>query len=87
MYRGIPDLIIEIVSPSTVKIDKNLKMDLYQKYDLKEYWIIDPELEVVLVYKNEEGILQLQRSYSRIDILKTDIFPELEIKLEEVFSE
>jgi Uma2 family endonuclease len=47
---GAPDFIIEILSPSTADKDKGVKLKLYEKNDVKEYWIIDPNRDSVAVY-------------------------------------
>ena len=52
---GIPDLIIEILSPATAFYDLNDKNRIYEKYRVKEYWIIDPENEKVIGYENVNG--------------------------------
>ncbi|MGE8203362.1 Uma2 family endonuclease [Heyndrickxia sp. NPDC080065] len=49
-YCGVPELIIEIVSPSNQAHDLIFKTNLYQKYKVKKYWIINPILNVVMVY-------------------------------------
>ncbi|WP_233130398.1 Uma2 family endonuclease [Geobacillus sp. FJAT-46040] len=41
-YKGRPLIVIEVVSPSTYKIDVTLKKDLYCAYGVEEYWIADP---------------------------------------------
>lgn len=47
---GAPDWIIEILSPSTKDKDINTKLLLYQKYGVKEYWILDPDKDIVYTY-------------------------------------
>jgi Uma2 family endonuclease len=44
--HGVPDFIIEILSPGNKDYDLNLKKNLYQKFGVKEYWIIDPETNI-----------------------------------------
>ena len=52
--NGAPDLIIEIVSPSSRKMDYSLKNTIYSQADVREYWIVDPVKERVTVYHYEE---------------------------------
>ena len=47
---GAPDLVIEILSPSTAKRDRTLKLNLYQRQGVAEYWIVDPETNSVEVW-------------------------------------
>lgn len=48
--QGAPDLVVEILSPSTAKTDKTTKMELYKKSGVKEYWIVDTYYNEIFVY-------------------------------------
>jgi len=48
---GVPDLVVEIISAGSRKTDEIIKRRLYEQYSVKEYWIVDPELESVKVYR------------------------------------
>ena len=47
--QGAPDLIVEILSPSTAERDRTLKLDLYARHGVKEYWLVDPNTKTVMV--------------------------------------
>lgn len=47
---GAPDLIVEVLSPGTEKRDKGYKKDLYERYGVREYWLVEPETQTVEVY-------------------------------------
>ena len=68
---GTPDLIVEIASPSTVRFDRFEKFAAYEKYGVKEYWIVSPEAKSVEVYLLKEGKLILDEIYS--------IYPDYEL--------
>jgi Uma2 family endonuclease len=53
--RGAPDLIMEILSPSTASRDLQIKKDLYEKHGVKEYWIVHPGDTIVIVYRQIES--------------------------------
>ena len=53
--KGAPDLVIEVLSPSTAKIDRVTKFHLYQRAGVREYWIVDPNNKTVQVYTLEDG--------------------------------
>ena len=59
---GPPDLLVEVLSPSNRDHDMVFKQMIYRKYGVKEYWIVDPDKEEVLVYKFYEA--DLPRSYT-----------------------
>ena len=83
--NGTPDLMIEIISPNNSKHDVHTKFNLYQESGVKEYWIIEPNDKIILVYSlvNDEFIgLKPQVVGEK---LKSPLFPELNIAIEDVF--
>lgn len=54
--QGPPELIVEIFSPSTELKDRKDKFNLYQRFAIPEYWMVDPELEFIEVYVLENGL-------------------------------
>ena len=83
---GAPDWVIEIVSSSTSKIDVKLKKDLYERFGVREYWIVYPEDEKVEVYLLKEGDYKLRGVFLKHDILQVSTIEKLKVNLEEVFS-
>ncbi len=55
MLFPAPDFVVEILSPSTEKYDRNEKFVDYAAHGVQEYWIIEPEIEIVEQYFNEGG--------------------------------
>ena len=51
--QGAPDLVIEILSPTTRRTDEIIKRKLYERFGVQEYWLIDPEIEAVKVWRPE----------------------------------
>ena len=60
---GAPDLIVEILSPSTAERDLGYKKDLYEKYGVKEYWIVSQEEKSVQVYLLKDGVYKFDKIY------------------------
>lgn len=80
-----PDLVIEVLSPSTAAHDKKTKRQLYYENGVKEYWIVDPDQALVEVLIAGEKEWRWAGVYDREDVLTTTLLPELEIKLLNVF--
>ena len=57
--QGPPNLVIEVLSPSTRRLDERLKRKTYDRFGVDEYWIVDPELEVVKIYRRTAAAFQL----------------------------
>ena len=85
--EGSPDLVVEILSPSTTKKDLTIKYDLYEKNLIKEYWIVYPSDSYITVcVLNEETKKYDEYNYSNSDIIYSTLFPNLPIELEFVFE-
>jgi len=61
---GAPDLVVEILSPSTARYDRGQKKDAYEKYGVREYWIVDPANKMVEQYLLCDGKLHLHEAYA-----------------------
>ena len=85
---GAPDLIIEILSPGNNKKELDNKFMLYQENLVREYWIVHPVEQTVSVFElNEQQEYQLRKMYASEGLVPVGIFPDLQIDLEEVFTE
>jgi Uma2 family endonuclease len=84
-----PDLSVicaEIVSPPNTFVEMARKFDLYRKAGVREYWLVTPEAQALLVY-GFEGKEIITRSYGPAETARSGIFPGLEIPLKTVFPE
>lgn len=86
--KGAPDLIIEILSPSSLRNDRLVKLRLYQRAGVREYWIADPENKTIQVFLlDSDGTLRPHEDYGRTDVAKVNVLDGCSIKLCKVFSE
>ena len=65
--HGAPDLVVEVLSPSTALHDRGPKMKHYAAAGVKEYWIVSPTSKSVEVYLNEDGRFQIDNIYTDYD--------------------
>lgn len=54
-WYGAPDLVVEVLSPSTAHKDRDKKFKLYQEFGVREYWLADPDGQYIEVYRLEDG--------------------------------
>jgi Uma2 family endonuclease len=85
--KGAPDLVIEILSPSTQRHDRVTKFNLYQEAGVREYWIVDPLSKTVQVYVLENGIFRAVESYAAEDVAEVRVLPGCTVTLSDVFQE
>jgi Uma2 family endonuclease len=86
--KGAPDLMIEIISPSSGGRDRRDKRDLYEKHGVKEYWLVDYNEKIVEVYLlNEDGQYGKPAVYLEDDKVPVDILNGLEIDLSYIIRE
>lgn len=85
--RGAPELVIEIASPRTRRRDETLKRRLYERMDVTEYWVVDPEIDAVRIYcRSARGFARaLELSREADDVLTTPLLPGLEMPLARIF--
>jgi Uma2 family endonuclease len=85
--KGAPDLVIEILSPSSRRHDRIVKLDLYQRAGVREYWVVNPEDRTVQVMLLKDSYLLPVEDYGREDMAKVNILEDCAIDLSKVFSE
>ena len=85
--KGAPDLVIEILSPSTRRHDIRTKTNLYQRAGVREYWIVSPEENMVQVFLLEDGRYTFKDSGADGDKLKVNVLEDCFIDLSKVLTE
>ena len=85
--NGAPDLIIEILSPSTASKDLNEKYDIYEEAGVKEYWTVDTADGIINVYLLEDGKYVPQRPYTYRQEIESFVIRGLAFDLKEIFPE
>lgn len=86
--RGIPTLVVEILSEGNRKLDETIKRQRYEHYGIPEYWIIDPALDQVKIYRltdsryGQASVLSLEAQ----ELLTTPLLPALSLPLVTLFK-
>lgn len=83
---GAPDLVVEILSSGNSKREMKSKYELYEEAGVKEYWIIDPNTETILIYILENGEYRGLKPVSD-DYAISHIFPNIKIHTNDIFSD
>lgn len=86
--KGAPDMIIEVLSPSTRRHDRFVKLGLYQRAGVRELWLVDPDTQSVQVFLlDSTGAFRIHEDYGKKDIAKVNVLDGCFIELSKVFPE
>ena len=83
--QGAPDLVVEILSPSSVSRDWGAKMALYAEHGVKEYWIVDPMRRVVWLMLLRGGILEVEGTYGVGYTVSSSALAGFSVKVDDIF--
>ena len=88
--QGAPAIVVEILSPGTRKVDESIKRRLFDRGGVREYWLIDPELDIVKVYRRSaDGTFPRVAELSREaeDALTSDVLPGWSVALTRLLAD
>ena len=83
--QGPPDLVVEILSPSTAQRDRVIKCDLYAKHGVREYWIVDPDSRSIEVLALTDSGYHTDAVVPWTGTLNSPLFPALNLPLADIF--
>ena len=85
--QGAPDLAVEVLSPSTEGYDRGYKRELYARHGVREYWLVDPDLETIEVLTPGHGGFIRYALYGGRETLTSPLLPGLAVDLAAIFGE
>lgn len=85
--KGAPDLVVEVLSPSTRRHDRMIKFNLYQRAGVKELWLVDPDTRDVQTFVLEGGRYFVKGYGTAEDKIKVEVLEDCVIDLSSVFPE
>ncbi len=83
--QGVPDLVIEFLSPGTESFDRRQKSRLYHRFGIKEYWLVSPESVTIEVFRNEPDGWKLAGVFGENDFLETRLLPGFNLNMNQIF--
>jgi Uma2 family endonuclease len=87
LIRSAPDLVVEVSSPSTRRLELTRKKDLYELHGVPEYWFVDLDAGRVEVYRLEDGRFGPPTIVSRNQELGSPLLPGLSVTVEDLLTE
>ena len=83
--QGAPDLIVEVLSPSSSTRDWRAKRELYATHGVPEYWIIDPTNRIVSVMLLQDGVLEIEQTLTEDDTATSTVLNGFNVSLDSIF--
>ncbi len=83
---GPPDLVVEVLSESTARLDRDVKPKQYALYGVPEFWLIDPNGKTVEIFRLREGAYELAARLSYKDTLESPLFPGLRLPVSSLWE-
>ncbi|PJF26170.1 MAG: restriction endonuclease [Phototrophicales bacterium] len=78
---GAPDFVAEVLSPSTARFDRRVKFRLYERFGVRELWLVDPAAQLIEVWRLESGKFQFVDAYGTGETFESTLFGAVEVSL------
>jgi Uma2 family endonuclease len=83
--EGSPTLVVEILSPSTIQIDRTTKLQLYARHGVPHYWIVDPQARLIEAYRLEAGSYVLARRWADQEAFSAEPLADLALTAAQIW--
>lgn len=84
--QGAPDLIVEILSPSSSTRDWRNKRELYASHGVREYWIVDPTNRIVSILLLQDGVLEIEQTHTEDETATSTVLDGFTVSLDSIFQ-
>ena len=85
--QGAPDLVVEVLSPSSSRRDWGYKRELYARHGIREYWVIDPTNRIVSVMTLQDGVLEIDQTLTEDNTARSSVLEGFDVNLAEIFAD
>ncbi len=85
--QGAPDLVVEVLSPSTRARDLGVKAHLYARFQVPEYWVVDPDDATLTIYQLTKDGYQVEGPFHGADQVHTPLFPTASLTVSNLFRD
>ena len=85
--QGAPDLVVEVLSPSSSRRDWGYKRELYARHGVREYWVIDPTNRIVSVMTLRDGVLEIDQTLTEDNTARSSVLEGFDVNLAEIFGD
>jgi len=86
--HNAPELVVEVLSPGpeNERRDREVKVKLYSRRNVKEYWVVNWQERTLEVYRREDAVLTLEKTLEETDVLQSPLLPGFSCKVSQIFT-
>lgn len=86
--HNAPELVVEVLSPGAdnERRDREVKLKLYSRRNVKEYWVVNWQERTVEIYRREEAVLTLEKTLEETDVLQSPLLPGFSCTVGQLFT-
>ena len=86
--HNAPELVVEVLSPGAEneRRDREVKLKLYSRRNVKEYWVVNWRERTLEVYRREDAVLTLEKTLEETDVLQSPLLPGFSCKVSQLFT-
>jgi len=81
-----PDLLVEVLSPSTRVRDLGIKAQIYRRFGIAEYWIVDPDMQTMAIYRLTPDGYQVTGPFRKSEVVESTLFPGVSLAVADLFD-
>ena len=85
IFIGAPTLIVEVISLSSIRLDRNVKFDLYEATGVSEFWLVDPKTRSIEIYTLSNGEYALLGQFTSDENVKSNVLDGIDVKVSAIF--
>jgi len=86
LFAGVPDLIVEVISPSSFRLDRRTKFDAYEGAGVLEYWLVDPKTRSVEVHTLARGEYALLGQFTGDEVIQSNVLVGINLAANVLFN-
>ena len=85
-FEGAPSLLVEVISPGSIRIDRKTKFDTYEQAGVQEYWLVDPKTRSIEIYTLSNGEYALLGQYTGDEVVESKVLVGITLATKSVFA-
>lgn len=87
VVHGAPDLVVEVLSPTSIRRDRSVKMKIYEQFAVREYWLVDPKNQSIEVYQMQANRYEMTAFAAENGLIQSSVLEDFELEVSLIFQD